>query len=75
MNNRDYFPVNEEAFENLLHSSVPSEPPDEIVDAVTPWKKAIKRVLWGLAFNTLTLNFFYLNYILPVIGTVLSPAI
>ena len=72
MNNRDYFSVNEEAFENLLHSSVPSEPPEEIVDAVTPWKKAIKRVLWGLAFNTLTLNFFYLNYILPVIGTVLS---
>ncbi len=72
MNNGEYFPVNDAAFENLLQSSVPFEPPQEIVEVVTPWKKAIKRILWGLALNTLTLNFLCLNYILPAFGTILS---
>lgn len=72
MNNGDYYPVNDAAFENMLKSSVPFEPPEEIVKAVTPWKKAIKRVIWGLALSTLTLNICYLNYILPVVGMILS---
>lgn len=72
MNNNEFIKINDTEFEDLLKSSVPYKPPEEIVKAVTPWKKAIKRVLWGLALNTLTLNLFYLNYILPVIGTILS---
>lgn len=72
MNNSGYFPVNDAEFEGLLQSTVPFKPPEEIIEAVTPWKKAIKRVLWGLALSTILLNFFCLNYILPLIGTVLS---
>lgn len=72
MNNNDFVSINDVAFEDLLKSSVPYEPPEEIVKVVTPWKKAIRRVLAGLALNTLTLNLFYLNFILPLIGTALS---
>lgn len=72
MNNSGYYPVNDDGFENMLKSSVPFEPPEDVVKAVTPWKKAMKRVIWGLALNTLTLNIYYLNYILPVVGMILS---
>ena len=72
MNNNDYRLISDDAFEGLIKSSIPYEPPEEIVKAVTPWKKAFKRVIWGLALNTLTLNFLYLNYILPLVGTILS---
>ena len=72
MNNSGYFPINDAEFEGLLQSAVPFNPPEEIIEAVTPWKKAIKRVLWGFALSTILLNFFCLNYILPLIGTVLS---
>lgn len=72
MNNNDFISINDVAFEDLLKSSVPYNPPEEIVKVITPWKKAIRHVLAGLALNTLTLNLFYLNYILPLVGTVLS---
>ena len=72
MNNNEFVKINDVDFENLLQASVPDRPPEEIIDVVTPWKKAIKRILLGVALNTLTLNFFWLNYILPTIGTILS---
>ena len=46
-------------------------PPADIVDDITPWRKAITRVLTGLALCTVTLNFLLLNYILPAVGIVL----
>lgn len=58
-------------FDAVLRESLPELPPDEIVRAVTPWRRAVKWVLIGLALNTLTLNFLCLNYILPAIGMVL----
>ena len=72
MNNNGYFPLNDAEFEDMLQSSLPNTPPEEVVEAVTPWKKAIRRILWGLGLSTLTLNFFGLNHILPTIGIVLS---
>lgn len=58
-------------FETLLAQSVPDIPPEEIVAGVTPWKRAMDRILFGMALCTITLNFWYLNDILPAIGTVL----
>lgn len=60
-----------DAFEALLAQSVDELPPDEIVTDVTPWRRAMERVLFGLALCTITLNFLCLNYILPAVGTVL----
>ncbi len=72
MNNNSFASFDEKNFEDFFLSSVSAEPPSDIVNSVTPWKKAIKRVLIGLALNALIFNVFYLNYILPTIGTILS---
>lgn len=46
-------------------------PPEDVIAQVTPWRKAMNRVLTGLALNAVTLNFLALDYILPAIGTLL----
>lgn len=58
-------------FEAMLARSVPDTPPEEIVTEVTPWRRAMNRILFGMALCAITLNFWCLNYILPAIGTVL----
>ena len=58
-------------FEAMLAQSVPDVPPEEIVAEVTPWRRAMNRVLFGMALCAITLNFLCLNYILPAIGTAL----
>lgn len=61
----------DDAFEALLTQSVDELPPEEIVADVTPWRRAMNRILFGMALCAITLNFWCLNYILPAIGTVL----
>lgn len=46
-------------------------PPEDVVAEVTPWKKSINRILAGMALTAITLNVWYLNYILPAVGTIL----
>ena len=58
-------------FEAMLAQSVPDVPPEEIVAEVTPWRRAMNRILFGMALCAITLNFLCLNYILPAIGTML----
>ena len=55
----------------MLAQSVPDTPPEEIVAEVTPWRRAMNRILFGMALCAITLNFRCLNYILPAVGTVL----
>lgn len=38
---------------------------------INPWCSPFKLITWGLILTTFTMNFFYLQYILPVIGIVL----
>lgn len=61
----------DDAFEALLAQSVDELPPEEIVADVTPWRRAMNRILFGMALCAITLNFLCLNYILPAVGTVL----
>ena len=58
--------------ETLFAESFSALPPDEVVDKVNPFRRAVNRVLIGMALCTLTLNFWGLNYILPTVGMVLS---
>ena len=69
MSNRNREAMQEQDFDHLLTENIPGPPPEEIIAEVTPWKRAMNRVLMGIAFNSVTLNFFYLQYILPAIGT------
>ena len=72
MRNREWESMNEEEFEAMLECSVSDFPPEDMVEEVTPWKKAMRRVLVGMALCTVTLNFWCLNYLLPSIGMVLA---
>ena len=46
--------LNEKAFEDALQASVPERLPDKV--AVTPWKRAMGRVLAGTALTALGTN-------------------
>lgn len=61
--------LNEKAFEVALQASVPERLPDKVAAAVTPWKRAMGRVLAGTALTGT--NLWGLNYPLPGIGLVL----
>lgn len=66
----DWGSLNEKAFEAALQASVPERLPDKAA-AVTPWKRAMGRVLAGTALTALGTNLWGLNYLLPGIGLVL----
>ena len=53
-------------FDELVENAV-SGPPPAYTD-VTPWRRAMARVLTGLCLTCVTLNFFNLNYILAAAG-------
>lgn len=71
MRDPDWDSMDEQEFDALLESSFIQPPPEQIVAEVTPWKQATKRVLIGIALTTVTLNFWWLNYLLPAIGMAL----
>ena len=71
MSNREWNSMDDQEFETMLESNLSEVPPDDIVRNVTPWKKSMNRVLIGMALTTLTLEFWYLNYIFPTIGIIL----
>lgn len=64
-------PVLDSDFEVFLEECVPELPPEEIVNAVNPWKQAMNRILWGMALTTITFQFWNLDYIFPMIGMLL----
>lgn len=70
MPKEDWGFLNEKAFEAALQASVPERLPDKVA-AVTPWKRAMGRVLAGTALTALGTNLWGLNYPLPGIGLVL----
>ncbi len=72
MSNHEWESLNDKEFETILEKSVSDFPPDDVIEAVTPWRKAMRRVLIGMALCAVTLNFLCLNYILPAVGMVLS---
>jgi len=72
MRKYDVNTLNEQEFDTLLQDGIPALPPDDIVHDVTPWRKAIHRILIGFALGTITLNFAALNYLLPTIGIILT---
>lgn len=68
MGGHDLNSQNNTEFDTLLQNTLSSQPPDEIIRGVTPWRKAFHRILTGFALGAITLNFWGLNYLLPTIG-------
>lgn len=56
--------------EDLLAEGL-SAPPEDVLREVTPWRRAMKRILIGLVLGTITWNNWNLNFILPAAGFLL----
>ena len=71
MSDRELEKMRDSDFEAMLESSVAGLPPEDIVAKVTPWKKSVNRILIGIALTVIKLNFWYIDYIIPAIGTIM----
>lgn len=50
-------------------SQLPPAPGE--VESYTPWRAAMTKILWGMGLTTFRFEFFYLQYLLPLLGTAL----
>lgn len=50
-------------------SQLPPAPGE--VGNYTPWRSAMTKILWGMGLTTFRFEFFYLQYILPLLGAAL----
>lgn len=72
MKELDFGNLSDKELESLMQMGASSLPPDDgLVEEITPWRRAMRRALLGIALNLVTLNFWGLNYLLPAIGTLL----
>ena len=62
--------TDERRFDDLLREDAAAQPPPAAGE-INPWSMAMTRVLWGLGLITITLNFLYLDVILPAVGGLL----
>ena len=59
-------------FDRMLEDELSAlPPPDGAVREVTPWRRAMGRVVWGIGLTTVTVSVLWLDYILPAVGTAL----
>ena len=63
--------MDDKKLDELIASTLPPEPPDEVARGVTPWQNSMRLILWGLGLCSVTFNFSGLNLILPSVGVLL----
>ncbi len=62
----------EDKLDVLLTQEAGELPPPPVVDEeINPWKRAIRRIVWGIGLTTCTLNFWIIRYLMVAVGTVL----
>lgn len=70
MNNNKSNNFNDENLERIFADST-ELPLESVVKNVTPWREAIKKIVIGMIFQAVRLEFLMLNEILPPIGVIL----
>ncbi|MGM9522481.1 MAG: hypothetical protein ACI3VB_08390 [Oscillospiraceae bacterium] len=65
--------MNKREDENLdsLLEELPDSLDDELLFEINPWHRPIMLIIWGILLTSITLNFLYLQYILPALGMAL----
>lgn len=71
MSEHEWKAMNDRDFDAMLTESVSELPPDDITEGVTPWRRAMNRILFGFALSVITIKILGLDYILPAVGMVL----
>ena len=65
--------MKEDSFDRILMEEMSQLPPDpSSLTDYTPWQTAIRSMMLGMALNVFRLEFFYLQYLLPLLGAVLQ---
>ena len=60
-------------FDRMIEQEIAGTVPSQgVVEEVNPWREPVGRIAWGLALTGITLNFMYLQYLLPAVGVVLQ---
>lgn len=65
--------VREQTWEQEMERRLAGLPPESVgegPEGFTPWETAVSRILWGLVLTTFRLEALYLQYLLPLVGTV-----
>ena len=53
-------------FDRMIEQEIAGTVPSQgVVEEVNPWREPVGRIAWGLALTGITLNFLYLQYLLP----------
>lgn len=61
--------MNEEEFDNNIEEEIDTVNfPSNQVSINTPWKRDMIRIMIGIFLCTITFNFYYLQYLLPMVG-------
>lgn len=64
--------MTERDFDKLLETAAEEGLPDDIVQEVTPWRKAMGNIIGGSGMCAITINMLQLNVLLPTIGVILQ---
>lgn len=60
--------MTDKEFDLFLEETIDCPPPADLSGEFTPWRSAMNRIIWGTGWTTLSLNFLYLDVILPAVG-------
>ncbi len=71
MTDKEIATMGEQEFDLYLENIIDRPPPADLAGDFSPWRKAMNRVLWGVALTTLTLHFWNLDVIIPALGLLL----
>lgn len=64
--------MKQQEFDRILMDDLAAIPPAEhIIATANPLDASITKILWGMVLTFFKLDFLYLNYILPLLGSVL----
>ena len=63
--------MTDKEFDRYLAELTDAPPAAELTEEFTPWRAAMNRILWGTVWTTLTLQFWYLDVLLPAVGWIM----
>ncbi len=63
--------MDDKRLDALIASALPTAPPEKVARAVTPWRRAMLEVIFGVAFTMIGVGWGILRYALPFAGALL----
>lgn len=64
--------MTEQEFDKLLETVAEENLPDDVVQAVTPWRRAMGYIIGGSGMCAITIHFLQLNILLPTTGVIVQ---